>query len=216
MSAKNKKIAIIDYQMSNMFSVDNALKLLGFQTEITSDKSVIMSADGVVLPGVGAFKEAMHQLKKLNLIKPIHDFIESGKPFMGICLGLQLLFTESEEFGKTPGLDIIKGKVEALSNQKSVQRVPHVGWNNISKQNSNRKSVKIDPLRDVKDGSYLYFVHSFYVNPAEKDVVSTTTEYDGFSFCSSVLRDNIFACQFHPEKSGPVGFKILKDFFDGN
>lgn len=211
MEAKNKKIAIIDYQMSNMFSVSNALQSLGFKTEITSDESAILSADGAILPGVGAFKEAMHQLKKLNLVKTINNFIESGKPFMGICLGLQLLFTESEEFGTTEGLDIIKGRVEAFSKHKCIKRVPHVGWNKISKNNL---SEGIDPFHGVKDDSYLYFVHSFYVNPVEKDVIATTTEYDDFSFCSSILRNNIFACQFHPEKSGPVGFKILDNFFN--
>lgn len=217
MNANNKKIAIIDYKMSNLFSVDNALKLLGFKTEITSDESAILSADGVVLPGVGAFKEAMQQLEKLNLINVIHNFIKSGKPFMGICLGLQLLFTESEEFDVTSGLNIIKGRVKALSGQKCIQKVPHIGWNKISKQySSGHKLKQADPFLGVKDGSYLYFIHSFYVDPVEKNIIATTTEYDGFSFCSSLLRDNIFACQFHPEKSGPAGSAILKNFFNNN
>jgi imidazole glycerol-phosphate synthase subunit HisH len=214
MNNNKKKIAIIDYQMSNMFSVSNALELLGFETKITSNDSIIMAADGAVLPGVGAFNEAMEQLKKLNLIKTIHNFIGSGKPFMGICLGLQLLFSESEEFGINKGLDIIKGRVEALSKHESIRKVPHIGWNKIIKQKV--REVKIDPLKEVKDGSYLYFIHSFYANPADRNIIATTTEYDGFSFCSSILQDNIFACQFHPEKSGPVGSMILNNFFNSN
>jgi len=191
-----KKIAIIDYQMSNMFSVENALKHLGFEPVITSDKSIILSADGAILPGVGAFGEAMKKLKDLDLINSIKEFIKSGKPFMGICLGLQLLFSESEEFGNAKGLDVIKGRVDAFSKHREIRRIPHVGWNKI-----------------LPGDSYMYFVHSFYANPIDKKAVATTTEYDGFSFCSSVLQNNVYACQFHPEKSGPKGLEILNNFF---
>ena len=197
-----KKLAILDYQMSNMFSVRNALEFLGFEPLVVSEASEsLSSADGAVLPGVGAFGEAMQRLKDQNLISAIKDFIRSGKPFMGICLGLQLLFSESDEFGITPGLDIIKGRVESFAKNEKIRRIPHTGWNKIYKKGGD-------------SGEYMYFVHSFYANPQDKSKVETTTEYEGFSFCSSVRQKNVYACQFHPEKSGPAGLKILKEFFN--
>lgn len=201
-------IAIIDYKMSNMFSIKNALDTLGYNNQITSDNQKILSADGAVLPGVGSFPEAMKHLHHLNLIEPIMEFIASGKPFMGICLGLQLLFTKSEEFEECKGLGIIDGKVENFSKYQTVVRVPHVGWNTVQKNNLGKIS-KID----LDNNEYYYFVHSCFVKPDNRNNVFTTTKYSKIEFCSSVVVNNIFASQFHPEKSGQKGLKILKEFF---
>ena len=207
-------IAIIDYQMSNLFSVKNALEYLGIDSEITSDVTKIMAAKGAILPGVGAFAEAMKHLKTLDLIQPIKDFINSGKPFMGICLGFHLLFTESEEFGVTRGMDILQGKVEGFSKHVKSKKIPHIGWNRILTNNDVLKEDSfISPLKDINSDEYMYFVHSFYVDPDNKDIIATETEYDSFTFCSSVLKGNVFASQFHPEKSGTSGLKILKNYF---
>tara|TARA_B100001971_G_scaffold20418_1_gene15839 strand:- start:466 stop:1101 length:636 start_codon:yes stop_codon:yes gene_type:complete len=207
-------IAIIDYQMSNLFSVKNALECLGIDSEITSDVTKIMAAKGAILPGVGAFAEAMKHLKTLDLIQPIKDFINSGKPFMGICLGFHLLFTESEEFGVTRGMDILQGKVENFSRHVKSKKIPHIGWNRILTNNDVLKEDSfISPLKDINSDEYMYFVHSFYVDPDNKDIIATETEYDSFTFCSSVLKGNVFASQFHPEKSGTSGLKILKNYF---
>ena len=207
-------IAIIDYQMSNLFSVKNALEYLGIDSEITSDVTKIMAAKGAILPGVGAFAEAMKHLKTLDLIQPIKDFINSGKPFMGICLGFHLLFTESEEFGVTRGMDILQGKVENFSRHVKSKKIPHIGWNRILTNNDVLKEDSfINPLKDINSDEYMYFVHSFYVDPDSKDIIATETEYDSFTFCSSVLKGNVFASQFHPEKSGTSGLKILKNYF---
>jgi len=209
-------IAIIDYQMSNLFSVKNALEYLGIDSEITSDVTKIMAAKGAILPGVGAFAEAMKHLKTLDLIQPIKDFINSGKPFMGICLGFHLLFTESEEFGVTRGMDILQGKVEGFSKHVKSKKIPHIGWNRILTNNDVLKEDSfISPLKDINSDEYMYFVHSFYVDPDNKDIIATETEYDSFTFCSSVLKGNVFASQFHPEKSGTSGLNILKNYFMG-
>jgi len=212
---KTVNIAIIDYKMSNIFSIKNALDLLGFNSQITSDDQKIISSDGAILPGVGSFPQAMNHLNDLNLIGVIKDFILSGKPFMGICLGLQLLFTKSEEFKLCDGLGIIDGSVDGFSKYPEVERVPHVGWNTIKKYNSKRQhlighSSKIE----LDDNAYFYFVHSYFVNPENKDDIFTTTNYNGIEFCSSVVKDNVFASQFHPEKSGPRGLEILRNFFN--
>ena len=209
-------IAIIDYHMSNLFSVRNALEYLGIDSEITSDVTKIMAAKGAILPGVGAFAEAMKHLKTLDLIQPIKDFINSGKPFMGICLGFHLLFTESEEFGVTRGMDILQGKVESFSRHVKSKKIPHIGWNRILTNNDVIKEDSfISPLKDINSDEYMYFVHSFYVDPDNKDIIATETEYDSFTFCSSVLKGNVFASQFHPEKSGTSGLNILKNYFVG-
>ena len=205
-------IAIIDYKMSNMFSIKKALNTLGFNAEITSEKNKILMADGAVLPGVGSFPEAMKHLSDLDLIEVIRSFITSGKPFMGICLGLQLLFSKSEEFGYCEGLGIFDGNVESFAQQGNIKQVPHVGWNRIVKHFPNSKK-KLDPFQKIESGEYFYFVHSYYVNPNYESDIYTTSEYEGFKFCSSVLRDNVFACQFHPEKSSKKGLNILKEYF---
>ncbi len=199
-------IAIIDYGMGNLRSVQKGFERVGREAVVTSDPKVILSAAKVVLPGVGAFPDCMRNLREYGLIDAIHKSIESGKPFLGVCLGLQLLFTESEEFGISKGLDIIKGRVVRFKGPPfDTLKVPHMGWNSLV--------IKHRPpaLQDVSDGSHVYFVHSFHVVPEDRDVIATTTDY-GMEFVSSIWKNNIFATQFHPEKSQALGLSILKRF----
>ena len=209
------EIAVIDYKMSNMFSIKNALDSLGFRSQITSDPNRILAADGAVLPGVGSFPEAMGYLNELHMISVIKEFIANGKPFMGICLGLQLLFSKSEEFDKCEGLGIIDGTVEGFSKYITSKPIPHVGWNTIINQNSvkQKKSGHSSKIRFCEN-EYYYFVHSYFVKPDNKECVYTWSRYGGYEFCSSIAINNIFACQFHPEKSGSRGLNILKNFFN--
>ena len=204
-------IAIIDYDMGNLRSVQKGFERVGHPCVITRNPKDISNASHVVLPGVGAFKDCRDNLKHYGLAEPILNVIQSGKPFLGICLGLQLLFSEGEEFGRHKGLDIIKGKVVRFSSeirtQNSEIKIPHMGWNDIKIKN--RPPV----LKDIDDGSYLYFVHSYYVVPEDDRVTATTTCY-GIDFVSSIWKDNVFACQFHPEKSQKIGLRILKNFGD--
>ncbi|MBI4377995.1 MAG: imidazole glycerol phosphate synthase subunit HisH [Nitrospinae bacterium] len=204
-------IAIIDYGMGNLRSVQKGFERVGHDAVVTRDPRRIADASHVVLPGVGAFKDCMENLKNYNLLEPICKAIESGKPFLGICLGLQILFTESEEFGRHRGLDLIKGKVVRfnfkLGNQDSQLKVPHIGWNDI------RIKCRTPVLEGIDDGFFFYFVHSYYVIPEDERMIATTTSY-GMNFTSSICMENIFACQFHPEKSQEGGLKILKNFGD--
>jgi len=210
---KPYRIAVIDYGMSNMFSIENALNMLGLECVVTSDHERIISADGAILPGVGAFPEAMKRIDQFGLGEAIRKFISSGKPFMGICLGFQLLFEESDEMGSTRGLGIVKGRVENFALSGGV-RIPHVGWNSVKKNKLLDEQHAEGPLKNIDGGEYFYFVHSCYVRPANEMDISTTTEYGGFEFCSSVWKENIFGCQFHPEKSGDEGIRILDEFFN--
>lgn len=206
-------IAIIDYGMGNLRSVQKGFERMGREAVVTSDAKTILSAGKVVLPGVGAFPDCMRNLEERGLIDVVQKSISSGKPFLGICLGLQLLFTEGEEFGITKGLDIIKGRVirftgpafETRNQKLETLKVPHMGWNSISIKRP------APALQDVPDNSQVYFVHSFHVIPEDKSVIATTTEY-GIEFVSSIWKDNIFATQFHPEKSQALGLSILKRF----
>ena len=208
------KIAVIDYKMSNMFSIKNALDAVDLKSQITFDHKTILEADGAVLPGVGSFPEAMQHLEELDLIYVIKDFIASGKPFMGICLGFQLLFTESEEFIHIKGLGIIEGNVESLSRKLSTVPVPHVGWNTvISYKLLNPQKAGATSKIVLDDKDYYYFVHSYYVKPKNIDDILTVTRYGSHEFCSSIESENIFACQFHPEKSGTKGLNLLRKFF---
>ena len=197
-------IAIVDYGMGNLKSLEGGLKKVGCEVLITRDPAKIKESQGLVLPGVGSFRDCMINLKESKLIHPIFDFIASGRPFLGICLGMQILFSESEEFGRFKGLNIIKGRVVRFPSQKEM-KIPHMGWNTV-------KIKKVCPLlKDIPDESYFYFVHSYYVDPEDKDVIATTTYY-GVEFTSGIWKDNIFACQFHPEKSQKLGLKILRKF----
>ncbi len=198
-------IAIVDYGMGNLRSVEKAFLKVGADARIVSDPKSIDQSAGVVLPGVGAFRDCVRNLTDANLTGAIVKAIEKGKPFLGICLGLQVLFSESEEFGVCKGLDVFKGKVVRFP--EGPLKVPHMGWNNASIKNR-------PPIFDgVPDESYFYFVHSFYVVPDDPGVIATTTEYGG-EFTSMIWKDNIFATQFHPEKSQEVGLKILKGFWE--
>ena len=210
---EGKKIAIIDYQLGNLFSVRQACVYLGYDAVITSDKNELLEADYAILPGVGAFGDAMNNLEGLDMISPIKDFIAGGKPFMGVCLGLQLLFSESEEFGASKGLNLIEGTVQKFpprNSQNEVLKVPQIEWNNI-RETPDRKWENT-PLQSCHNGDYMYFVHSFFVKPQIQDTVLSLTSYGGMTYCSSVLQKNIFACQVHPEKSGRHGVQIYKNW----
>ncbi len=197
-------IAIIDYGMGNLRSVSKAFEAVGHQAIVTREPSSIQNASHVVLPGVGAFGDCMAHLDQYGLIEPIKAAIQSGKPFLGICLGFQLLFTESEEFGRHEGLNILPGKVRAFPKDRTL-KVPHMGWNQVKVQRS-------CPLFEkIADGVDWYFVHSFFVDPQDKQITATTTTY-GMPFTSSIWKDNVVACQFHPEKSQAVGLQFMKNF----
>ena len=211
---KPYKIAVIDYRMSNMFSIKNALTVLGFDVEVTSDYSTIVSCDGAILPGVGSFPEAINNIKELNLDDAIKDFIDSGKPFVGICLGFQLLFDKSDEIEDTFGLGILPGEVKSFSALNDRIRIPHVGWNNVKKKQMLNINNNLNPLKKFNDEEYFYFVHSCYVKPMDNNDIYTSTQYGGIDFCSSILKENIFACQFHPEKSGEKGIRIFSEIFN--
>ncbi|MBQ8300671.1 MAG: imidazole glycerol phosphate synthase subunit HisH [Clostridia bacterium] len=198
-------IAIIDYGAGNLHSVKNALDFLGTDSIVTGNRDEILNADKIILPGVGAFGDAMKCLEESGLMETVKEVAKSGKPFLGICLGLHLLFEESEETPGVKGLGVFKGKVVQIPDNGSL-KIPHMGWNSIKVT----KDSKI--LKDIGDEPYVYFVHSYYVN-ADEDVISAYTEY-GEKLDIAVERDNVFATQFHPEKSGETGMKILKNFIN--
>ncbi|MDD2366616.1 MAG: imidazole glycerol phosphate synthase subunit HisH [Desulfuromonadaceae bacterium] len=202
-------IAIIDYGMGNLRSVQKAFEKIGFEAVVTDNPKVVLEAEKIVLPGVGAFRDCMHNLEQGGFVETILKVIKEGRPFFGICVGMQLLFTDSTEFGLYNGLNIIPGHVLRFPDQMTVNgeklKVPQMGWNQISIKN--RPPV----FKNIEDKSNVYFVHSYYVTPDDSSVVATTTDY-GMEFCSSLWKDNIVATQFHPEKSQTVGLKILKNF----
>ena len=197
-------IIIVDYGMGNLRSVQKGFERVGFRPEISSDPKVVAGAEKLVLPGVGAFRDAMAELKRSELVKPVVDAIHSGVPFLGICLGLQLLFEVSYEGGEHEGLGVLPGTVVRFDLPKPY-KVPHMGWN----QAMIRRPAPI--LEGVAEGSYLYFVHSYFVVPRDETLVAVETDYGG-RFCAMVWRDNLYAAQFHPEKSQRVGMKILENF----
>ncbi len=197
-------IAIVDYGMGNLRSVEKGFLKVGVDAKVVTDSKAVDNADAVVLPGVGAFRNCMKNLEERSLTEPILRSIQKGKPYLGICLGLQVLFTESEEFGIHKGFDILKGKVVRFQINL---KVPHMGWNNA-------KIQRRPPIFDgIQDEAFFYFVHSYYVVPDDNNIVATTTDY-GITFASMVWEENIFATQFHPEKSQETGLKILKNFGD--
>jgi glutamine amidotransferase len=197
-------IAIIDYEMGNLRSVQKGFERVGHSAVITSDPAVLADADKIVLPGVGAFRDAIAALRERTLVGPIRDAIAAGKPFLGICLGLQLLFDKSFEDGEHEGLGLIPGEVLRfrLAND---YKVPHMGWNQVCVR---RRSPVFD---GIDDGAHFYFVHSYYVAPRDNQIVATETDYPA-PFCSSIWRDNLYAVQFHPEKSQSAGLRLLKNF----
>ena len=209
--SQTKKVTIIDYQLGNLFSVKQACDNIGIQATISSVSKDIEEADAIILPGVGAFIEAMNNLDKLDLVNPIKDYVGAGKPIFGICLGLQLLFSESEEFGSSKGLDIIPGlirKFQTVKNGKKI-KVPQIAWNQVYGE---KKSLANSPLKDLSEREFMYFIHSYYVEPSSESWVLTKTNYEGIEYCSSINKNNIFATQFHPEKSSEKGLSIYKNW----
>lgn len=211
MSREN--IVVIDYGLCNLLSVSNALRHLGKDCLVTDDPSALRSADAVILPGVGAFEDGMKGLRNKNFIDPIHAFVGSGKPFLGICLGMQMLMTKSYEFGIHEGLNLIDGDVIPFKNKMEEDaynfKVPHIGWNHLLKGHNTWDATI---LSDLDEGELMYFVHSYFALPAKEENCLAKTEYGGVSFCSVNQRDNVYGCQFHPEKSSTWGLKILENF----
>lgn len=203
-------IAVIDYGMGNLRSVSKALETVCDDVLVTSKPKDLEMAKSLVFPGVGAFGRALQELEERNLTGAIIKSIESGKPFLGLCLGLQLLFTESCEGGRFKGLNIFEGKVKKLPFKSGPLKIPQIGWNQIDflKRGPNQSCPL---LKGIPDRSYMYFVHSYYVEPKDKTIIATTTDY-GINFVSSVWKDNVFGLQFHPEKSQRLGLQILKNF----
>jgi len=211
MKKGKKNVVIIDYQLGNLFSVKQACNFIGISAIVSSNKDDILAADALILPGVGAFIQAMANLKKLDLCDAIKQKVHEGTPIFGICLGLQLLFTKSEEFGDGNGLDLISGTVKKFPNKLKNRdiKVPHIMWNQIYTQN---KPWKESPLKDLNNFDFMYFIHSYYVEPTNSNCILTTTNYDEIEFCSSVIQKNIFATQFHPEKSSNKGITIYENW----
>ena len=198
-----KKIIIIYYQMSNIFSIKNALINLGYECIVSHKKKDLLEADIAILPGVGAFPEAMNQLNHLDLIEPIKEFVNRSNKLIGICLGMHLLYEFSNEFKKTKGLGLIKGSVEKINKIKKNLLVPHIGWNTVNLINS-MEFKKYDSQR-------FYFVHSYYCKNNEESDIVMKTKYLDLNFTSMIIKENIYACQFHPEKSGTQGLSLLND-----
>ena len=197
-------IAIIDYDAGNLKSVEKAIQFLGEDVITSRDKEVIKNADKVILPGVGNFGDCMDKLKRYDLIDTINEVIDKKTPFLGICLGLQLLFKDSEEAPGVAGLGILPGKIVRIPEGEGL-KIPHIGWNSLSLKNNGRLFNGLD------NESFVYFVHSYYLKADDESIVKATTNY-GVNIDASVEKDNVFACQFHPEKSGDVGLKILSNF----
>ena len=226
------KFAIIDYGLGNLFSIRQALEFVGATSIITRSPKDILNADAIILPGVGAFGNAMESLGQLDLISPIKYAADSRKPLFGICLGMQLLMTESNEFGRHEGLNIVEGRVLRFEDQMQIEtdihktvpkqvKIPHIGWSRIFQKadpnrNLVRKNIKCNrwsntPLASLQNGDFMYFVHSYFVHPDNPDLVLSTSQYGSQKFCSAFQQNNIFAVQFHPERSGPQGLSIYRD-----
>lgn len=197
-------IAIIDYDAGNIKSVEKAVNALGYDAVVTRDKDVISGADHVILPGVGAFGDAMEKLHHYGLVDSIRKVVENKVPLLGICLGLQLMFESSEEAPGVEGLGLLKGRIVLIPHGEDL-KIPHIGWNSLQYPNQGRL------FAGIPENSYVYFVHSYYLQAQEADIVKATTQY-GTLIHASVEKDNVFACQFHPEKSSDVGMKILENF----
>lgn len=220
------QVAIVDYGLGNLYSVKHACEHVGFAVIVTSSKEEILGADAVILPGVGAFGDAMDALRRLDLVALLKDIAGTDQILMGICLGMQLLMTESYEFGRHAGLDLIRGPVVRFDNPvgpKGKKKVPQVGWNRIFRLQDSAGAAGNEPhaedpwfatpLRGLTDGEYMYFVHSLYARPEDPAVVLSTSTYGHITFCSSVKCGNLFATQFHPERSGSQGLRIYSQLF---
>lgn len=212
-------VAIVDYGLGNLFSVRQACEHAGLRADITSDSGVIANANAIVLPGVGAFGDAMTNLRKLELISPIKDAAAAGTPLLGICLGMQLLLSDSSEFGEHDGLDLVPGSVVRFPDPTGTTdfKVPQVGWNKVYRGKHEARSASDSPsestiMDGVPDGAYMYFVHSYYASPSDPAAVALTSTYAGVDFCSGIVLGNIIGFQFHPERSGPLGLRIYRNF----
>jgi glutamine amidotransferase len=209
--SSNRKVAIIDCGIGNLFSVKKACEYVGLDSIITSDKNDILNSDAIILPGVGAFGNAMKNLQNKDIIETIKQFSKSGKYIMGVCLGMQLLMDYSEEFGKQNGLGLIKGGCKKFDFCNNV-KVPQISWNKVFSPNKDGNFCGDSPLSKINNGTYMYFVHSFYVEPLDNNNILSKTCYNNFEYCSSVRKDNIFGFQFHPEKSGRNGLLLYDNF----
>jgi glutamine amidotransferase len=198
-------IAIVDYGVGNLFSIQSSLKKIGFESKISNNKNDILNADSIILPGVGAFGDAINKLKECQLDDVIKQAVKENKPLLGICLGMQLLFDKSYEYGEYKGLGLIEGEVCSLEKVTKNLKIPHIGWNSLNFKNKDSKLLKY-----IKEGDYAYFVHSYYANCPQK-YITATAEY-GIDVTAIVENNNVYGTQFHPEKSGEVGLKILKAF----
>tara|TARA_A100000164_G_C21571419_1_gene614184 strand:- start:46 stop:678 length:633 start_codon:yes stop_codon:yes gene_type:complete len=206
------KIVVIDYGIGNVRSILNSFENQGEKAVLSRNRALILEADGVVLPGVGAFSHGMKNLNKYNLVDIIKDYVNTGKPLLGICLGMQMLLEESEEFGYTKGIGLIKGKVIKLLNEKSKKvKLPHISWNEIEQKNIRWNNTI---LNNIEIGSDMYFVHRFVAKPENLNEILSTTTYSNVEFTSSLKKGNIYGCQFHPEKSGKIGLSIIKNFIN--
>lgn len=203
-------IVVIDYGIGNIKSIKNAFAELSVEVILSREKEVILGADGVILPGVGAFSHGMNNLIKYNLDDIIKEYVKTNKPLLGICLGMQMMMEESVEFGITKGLGLVKGKVIKLPvDQSKKVKLPHISWNEIRDKNVNWQNTI---LEEVPKESDMYFVHTFVAKPDHDENILSVTEYANVEFCSSIKKDNIYGCQFHPEKSATIGLSIIKNF----
>ena len=207
------KIAVIDYGIGNTKSICSAIENCGAQASLTHSKDEIMLSDGVILPGVGAFAHGMEKLVTQRIDHLIKQFIDTGKPLLGICLGMQMLFEKSTEFGETAGLGVIPGEVLRLVSCDAMpEKLPHVSWNEIQTPDTSIWDRTI--LDGIESGEDMYFVHSYYAKPANEENILSVTEYSGVEFCSTVKYENVYGCQYHPEKSAYVGLKVIKNFIE--
>lgn len=217
MANRSVPVTIIDYELGNLFNVQHALEKVGARVQVTQDPKTVLNSERIILPGVAAFPAGMSALARLGLVSAIRDFAGTGRPIMGLCLGMQLLMSESEEKGLTAGLDLIKGRVTELKNSVIdglAYKVPHYGWSTLE-PTPKGGAWEGTCLEGLRPGSYSYFVHSFQVIPNDPSVTLAKTQYGENEFCSVIRKDNVEGCQFHPERSGAVGLKILQNFVNG-
>ena len=209
-----KTVAILDYGMGNLFSIQNICEQIGLEVKVTADKATIQDAAGLILPGVGAFGKAILRLEELDLLNEIVAFTKSGKAFLGLCLGLQLLFERSEEFGEHAGLGVVKGDVVRFPNKTTegdIIKVPHIGWNNISLPEHLNDWAKTS-LAGIDSNEYFYFVHSYIIRPSSKEIILANCTYRGVEFPCGIEQENITAYQFHPENSAAQGLRVFSNF----